>query len=85
MGLFDKILKPVAEVYCKNKSDWEGSIDGCESNQALIRCVMGRVELIDLAERRDTIHASERTHTRRLTINEELLYLIGTINEKSMW
>ncbi|KIW38061.1 uncharacterized protein PV06_10032 [Exophiala oligosperma] len=31
MGLFDEIQRPVAEVYCKNKSDWEGSVEGCVS------------------------------------------------------
>lgn len=28
MGLFDNILKPTAEVYCKNKSDWEPFVEG---------------------------------------------------------
>ncbi|EXJ71439.1 uncharacterized protein A1O5_05247 [Cladophialophora psammophila CBS 110553] len=28
MGLFDKIHKPNAEIYCKNKNEWEPVVEG---------------------------------------------------------
>lgn len=28
MGLFENVLKPSAEVYCKNKSEWEPFVEG---------------------------------------------------------
>lgn len=28
LGLFDKIEKPVAEVYCKNRQAWEPQLEG---------------------------------------------------------
>lgn len=34
MGLFDKIPKPNVELYCKNKEDWEVSIEGATQLQA---------------------------------------------------
>jgi len=34
MGLFGKILKPAAEMYCKNKGEWEPVVEGTVQLQA---------------------------------------------------
>lgn len=35
MGLFTDIPKPSLEMYCKNKLEWEGSIEGAQQAQVM--------------------------------------------------